>query len=311
MRSHNASMSGQLTSAGFASWATLQVPVVDSPGLLMVRAQSIPAKSYFPGHEHGWGQLVYAVSGVLNVWVEGRCLAISPDQTVWLPSGTHHSVGSLHGAEFRSLYVTEGPLTRMVAGTKVLGVSHLLRELVIEATALAEREDLASAYGTRVVELILASLGRLAPIASSLPWPRGGPLATLCEALYANPADERGQEAWADSLAMSARTLARRCDEELGMSLRDWRLRMRLFRAMELLGSGANVTETAFSVGYASTSAFIYMFREMTGQSPRQYAGKGQSEVARSCAFQQPASARSATSQNHRTPSGRASSLKS
>lgn len=56
------------------------------------------------------------------------------------------------------------------------------------------------------------------------------------------------------------------------MSPRTWRCAMRLFRAVELLGSGASVTETALALGYASTSAFIYMIRSRTGQSPRRYA---------------------------------------
>jgi AraC-like DNA-binding protein len=57
------------------------------------------------------------------------------------------------------------------------------------------------------------------------------------------------------------------------MSLRAWHRAVRLFRAVELLGSGVSVTEAALALGYASTSAFIYMFRSGTGQSPRRYAG--------------------------------------
>jgi AraC-like DNA-binding protein len=233
----------------------------------------VPPRSYFPRHEHAWGQLVYAISGVLNVAVDGHCFVIPPEQAVWLPSATPHSVGSLHGAEFRSLYVSDRPEAAQGGAATVLGVSPLVRELVIEAAALTERSELTSAYGVRVVDLIIDSLGRLETLPFSLPWPRKGPLSTLCEALYENPADARGQEAWARSLGMSGRTLARRCESELGMSLRAWRRGVRLFRAVELLGSGASITDTALALGYASTSAFIYMFRCGTGQSPRRYAG--------------------------------------
>lgn len=260
--------------AGIRSWTPLRIPEgVGPPAPLIVRAQTMPARSYFPAHEHGWGQLVYAIRGVLNVAVDGRCFVIPPEQAVWLPGATLHSVGSLHGAEFRSLYVHDDPKAGLARRATVLGVSPLLRELVIDSAALTERDELASAYGVRVVALIIESLGRLEPLPFSLPWPQDGALATLCEALYENPADGRGQEAWARSLGMSGRTLARRCERELGMNLRAWRRAVRLFRAVELLGSGASVTEAALALGYASTSSFIYMFRSGTGQSPRRYAG--------------------------------------
>jgi hypothetical protein len=44
---------------------------------------------------------------------------------------------------------------------------------------------------------------------------------------------------------MSGRTLARRFEAELGMSLRSWRRVLRLFKAIELLGGGLGVTQTA------------------------------------------------------------------
>ena len=69
-------------------WETIAAPPgVAAPRPMTVRAQSIPARHYFPEHAHGWNQVVYAISGVLTVTVEGGSLVISPDQAVWLPTG--------------------------------------------------------------------------------------------------------------------------------------------------------------------------------------------------------------------------------
>lgn len=70
---------------------------------------------------------------------------------------------------------------------------------------------------------------------------------------------------------MSEPTLARRFEAELGMSLRSWRRRARLFRAVELLSGGLDVTREAMELGYGSTSAFVCAFRTETGCSPRAY----------------------------------------
>lgn len=70
---------------------------------------------------------------------------------------------------------------------------------------------------------------------------------------------------------MSPRTLTRHFEQEVGMSLRTWRQRLRLFKAMELLGSDFPITEIALRLGYSSASAFIFMFRSEMGISPLQY----------------------------------------
>ena len=252
-------------------WETIAAP----PGLMpprpmTVRAQSIPARHYFPEHAHRWNQVVYAISGVLTVAVEGRSFVISPEQAVWLPTGLRHRVGSLFGAEFRSLWIADEAGRGLPGSPTVFSVRPLLQALIVEAAEIEEQED-RDGYAGRVTGLILDQLRRARPLPGALPWPRGGSLATLCEALYADPADPRGSEAWGRELGMSGRTLARRFEAELGMSLRSWRRRLRLFRAIELLGGGLGVTRTAMELGYGSTSAFVYAFRTDMGCSPQAY----------------------------------------
>jgi len=248
---------------------------------MTVRAQSIPARHYFPEHLHRWNQMVYAISGVLTVAVEGRSFVISPEQAVWLPTGLRHRVGSLLGAEFRSLWIADEAGRGLPASPTVFSVTPLLKALIVEATAIEGEED-RDGYAGRVTDLILDQLRRARPLSGALPWPRGGSsLAALCEALYADPADPRGPEAWGRALGMSERTLARRFEAEVGMSFRSWRRRLRLFKAIELLGGGLDVTRTALELGYGSTSAFVYAFRTDMGCSPQAYMrGRGATQGA-------------------------------
>jgi len=259
------------------TWETIEAP----PGLapprpITVRAQAIPARHSFPEHAHRWHQMVYAISGVLTVAVEGHSFVISPEQAVWLPTGLGHRVGSLLGAEFRSLWIAEEAGRGLPTSPTVFGVTPLLKALVVEAAAIEGEED-RDGYAGRVTGLILDQLRRARSLPGALPWPRGGSsLAVLCEALYASPADPRGPEAWGRELGMSERTLARRFDAEVGLSLRSWRRRLRLFKAIELMGGGLDVTRTALELGYGSTSAFVYAFRTDMGCSPQAYMrGRG------------------------------------
>jgi hypothetical protein len=70
------------------TWETIEAPPgLVPPGPMTVRVQSIPARHYFLEHAHRWSQVVYAISGVLTVAVEGRSFVSSPEKAVWLPTG--------------------------------------------------------------------------------------------------------------------------------------------------------------------------------------------------------------------------------
>ena len=254
------------------TWNTIEAPAGPGPPTpLKVRAQSIPARHFFPEHAHDWHQMVYAISGALTVISDAGSLVISPEQAVWLPPGLRHRVGSLLGAEFRSLWITDDSGRGLAGNTPtVFAVSPLLKALIVEAAAIEGQDD-RDGYAGRITQLIFDQLQRAHPLPSALPWPRDGALAVVCEAIYTDPADARGPDEWGKQLGMSARTLARRFASETGMSLRSWRRRMRLFRAIELLSGGMGVTRTAMELGYGSTSAFIYAFRLEMGNSPQVY----------------------------------------
>src|SRR6478735_6255064 len=108
------------------TWETIEAPPDAAPPRPMtVRAQSIPARHSFTEHAHLWNQMVYAISGVLTVAVEGHSFVISPEQAVWLPTGLTHRVGSLLGAEFRSLWIANEAGAGLPESPTVLGVSPL------------------------------------------------------------------------------------------------------------------------------------------------------------------------------------------
>ena len=162
-------------------------------------------------------------------------------------------------------------LRRKLAGqaspVRSLGVP---KALIIESSSLEQRSENED-YVYYVTYLIAEQLKRARPLESYLVWPKQGALASLCESLYAYPADLRNSSEWEKELGVSERTLPHRFEEEVGMNFRSWRLRLRLFKAVELLNGGLSVTSTALELGYSSTSAFINAFRAHTNNSPQEY----------------------------------------
>ncbi|MGT2454001.1 helix-turn-helix domain-containing protein [Cupriavidus basilensis] len=161
----------------------------------------------------------------------------------------------------------------MPGACEVYSVTGLLRALIMELESAEQLAECAT-YIDKLHSLVIEQLRRLPVQNFHLPWPQSPHLCRMCEALYANPADTRGVDEWSLELATSSRTLARRFEKEMGLTLREWRYRLRLFLALEWLCAGRNVTEVALDLGYASTSAFTFMFRQEMGCPPSEWRSR-------------------------------------
>jgi len=139
------------------------------------------------------------------------------------------------------------------------------------ATGYAECPKDVDGYFGRVCQLVMDQLHRACPVPFALVWPTSTALLRLCETLYHNPADARSPDEWGQALGMSGRTLERRFRAETGLALRTWRRRLKLFRSIEFLENGFDVTRTALELGYGSPSAFVYAFRSEMRCSPLTY----------------------------------------
>lgn len=255
-------------------WLRVEVPELDSlPRAIYSRSQNLLARQVFPLHAHRWNQFVYATSGTLVVTVADTWYVITPEQAIWVPTGVEHTTGALNGAEFRNLYVADIPDLRMPSDCTVFSVTALLRALIVELESVSQRAG-DDAYIDSLNAVIFEQLRRLPVQDFHLPWPRSPMLSRMCEALHASPADARSLRDWGLELGASARTLARRFEKEMGISLREWRYRLRLFLAVEWLCTDRSVTEIALALGYGSTSAFTYMFRQAMGCSPTEWRAR-------------------------------------
>lgn len=255
-------------------WQQIELPELSAlPSAVYLRAQSLNSRQMFPTHSHSWHQFVYATSGTLTVTVADTWYVITPEQAIWLPKGLKHATGALNHTEFRSLYINAEPLLKMPTQCTLYEMNALLPALIGELERLQQCDEPAS-YHEQINQLICAQLPRLTKQHLHLPWPKSPPLRQLCETLYNEPCDPRSAEQWAQQLGVSGRTLGRRFERESGVTLRDWRHKLRLFLAVEWLCAGRNITEIALDLGYASTSAFSYMFRQAMGVSPSDWRSR-------------------------------------
>ena len=223
-------------------------------------------------HQHARAQLIGAERGLLTVGTETGRWVVPPGHAVWVPPGHRHSMRS-HGAFAGwSLYVAAQACGPLPSHPCTLKVSALLREAVVRAASWA---DTPSAPQARLIGVMLDEIGALPSDTLGLPMPRDPRLLRIAQALADNPANGRALAAWAVWAAIPPRTMTRRFSLETGFSFTQWRQRLRLLRALEMLAAGHAVTAIAFDLGYDNVSAFIAMFRRTFGVTPTRYFTQG------------------------------------
>jgi len=228
-------------------------------------------------HRHARAQLIHATAGTMRVSTEDGVWVVPPQRALWVPGGVTHGIVMLSDTTMRTLYVRGDAAAAMPTVCRVLSVSPLLRELIVRATELPVQYDESGPAG-HVVALILSELQGLQSLPLQLPMPRDPRLRVLCTALLDATGDQRPLEAWARSINVSPRTLARRFQSETGLSFGAWRQQARVLEAMGRLGGGEPVTQVALDLGYESVSAFSAMFHRATGAPPSQFRGRAQAQ---------------------------------
>ncbi|MES2152975.1 MAG: helix-turn-helix transcriptional regulator [Pseudomonadota bacterium] len=229
-------------------------------------ARDLDADATLPKHGHGWGQVTFALSGVLRVSAAGSSWIVPANRAIWIAPDIEHEITVLEKVRLRALYVLAGRAPFAGTECKVLAVSPLLRELIV---ALGQAEP-----GPRerlLGELILDELAGAATRPIRVPLPRDKRLKTLCSALLATPGSPLTLEHWAQQVGASSRTLARLFERDLGMSFGQWRQQVRLAHAAPLIARGMPLSLVAQELGYASQSAFSAMFKKTFGSSPSSF----------------------------------------
>ncbi|MET4682752.1 AraC family transcriptional regulator [Brevundimonas faecalis] len=222
-----------------------------------------------PVHRHRQGQLVFARQGAVTCRADGGSWIVPAGRGVWIPGGVAHSNRATANARLAFLFVEPGAAA-LPDRCCTLAVSPMVREMIAH---LADRPQDApfDARAERLEQVLLDELAVMPREDFGLPGSEHRQVGRILAALTADPADRRTQAEWAREVGASERALTRLMLQETGMTFGRWRQRLHLAVALRELASGASVQRTAEDLGYASTTAFITMFKKATGRTPARF----------------------------------------
>lgn len=218
--------------------------------------------------------LLCASAGALRLEAEGQAWVLPPARAALIEAGRPISVSIPQPVTTASVLFDVGFAPAPAAALSVFDLNPLARALVAECGAWGDGAEPLTAYAEALFAALAAVAWRLAERPSPVAVPAGrspelrGALRLTEQRLGG---DVRFEDVAAE-VGLVPRSLARRFEEETGMTWRAVLRRMRVLRAIEELAAGdAPVTRIAFTVGYTSLSAFNAAFRELTGRTPTEY----------------------------------------
>lgn len=218
--------------------------------------------------------LLCASQGALRLEAHGRSWVLPPARAALIAAGEPIQVAIPQPVTTSSVLFSRDFADEPPAPLTVFDLSPLARALVSECVGWPNAAEPLPPYARSVFGALAAVAWRLAEEPSPVSVPAGDSL-ELRRAL-ALTHDRLGEDVRFEDIArdvgLTARSLARRFEDEAGMTWRAVLRRMRVLRAIEELAAGEDsVTTIAHAVGYTSLSAFDAAFRDLTGRTPTEY----------------------------------------
>lgn len=248
----------------------------DGPSLVAFRGSEAPDSEYRLGtleydwHSHIRGQIFCIESGLMHIRTSHGSWLLPPHRAGWIPPGEPHWVSVVAATSGWSVVIAPDESKQLPNHPCVIAISELMRALVGRAVSWSDQRYLSPSQ-ERITQVLLDEVQNAPHEPLHLPMPTDPRLSNIARTLFEQPGDRRTLEEWAKWGGLSARTLRRLMQTETGFSFARWREQVRLVHALEMLAKGEQVAVVSDTLGYATPSNFIAMFRRAFGTSPARY----------------------------------------
>ncbi|MDQ1384095.1 MAG: hypothetical protein QOG65_1474 [Actinomycetota bacterium] len=218
--------------------------------------------------------LLAASHGVLRLEVDGTSWSLPPARAALIRAGVSIDVTIPQPVTTASVLFSTTFVSPPPSKLAVVDLTPLARALITECSRWDDEDEPLDDYALAMFRALAAATWALAehPSPARMPTGRSMEVRRALALTTDRLADDVRFVDIAREVGLASRSLARRFEQELGMTWSAARRRLRVLRAIEqLAGTEHSVTQIALDVGYSSLSAFQSAFRDLIGQSPSEY----------------------------------------
>ena len=221
-------------------------------------------------HQHDWGQVHLIKQGVLEMEVNGRKMVSPAGFAIWTPAQVPHRAFNRQDIEYCAINIDVSRSHHLPTQACMIALPPLVLAIIDDLVA-RKVDKIESHQDTCLTDVLLERLASAHQVDDFLPTTTDPLLQPILAELEANPANNCPLSEWAKSVFTTERTLHRRFQKHLRMSFNEWRQRLKVVTALQLLKQPDSISQVAYQLGYSDASAFIKMFRKHTGLTPSAY----------------------------------------
>lgn len=221
-------------------------------------------------HTSLWGDFNFSLNGTLEFDIEGKYYLSPPSYGLWLPPRTEHqSLPVAH--EIHYICIRLHPQFGNVLGDvcRCFSIEPFFRSLVIQILE-QQKKNSSPAYLEHLLQVLFDQLKQAPAHSHYLPQSIHPILAPILEQLADPDLFNLSLQQVLHSVAVSERHVLRLSQQELQLSLSEWRNRAKIIFAINQIRQGMTIKQLAYRLGYQHSSSFIEFFKRYTGQTPIQ-----------------------------------------
>lgn len=223
-------------------------------------------------HASIWGDFNFSLNGLLEYHIEQARFLSPPNYGIWIPPQTTHCSTAL--AEHLTHYICiriHPELCHLLPTTcSTLSILPFFRQTIAELLRLKQQQQTTTDYYQHLLQVLLDQL-RLAPTHQQyLPQTDHPRLTPILKALSDPERLQQSLQQVLSEFPLSERHILRLSQQQLQLSLSEWRNRVKIVFSIHQLQQGVAIKRIAYQLGFQHSSSFINFFKQRTGQTPSQ-----------------------------------------
>jgi AraC-like DNA-binding protein len=220
--------------------------------------------SIFESHKHDVAQLSYTIEGILRTEIDNKMFIIPPNMAIFIPPNHEHKIGMQKTIKIENLYFDNNYINNLPTKTQLIAISELAKQVIFKICSLGiDNKD--SPLTKSLFTILLEEINSSIHLDYAIRIPTDPKLLKVYS-LFNNCQDKFPQlEEAAECACVNIRTLTRLFIKDTGLNFVTWKQQFMFIRSLELLQQYKQTTLVAYQLGYNSESAFINMFKKMSG----------------------------------------------
>lgn len=220
-------------------------------------------------HASIWGDFNFCLNGVLEYEIEGLIQLSPPSYGIWIPPRiTHHCLAvEQTQTHYVAIRIHPNLCQKFSEHAEILAVRPFFRTLIEEILLLKSKSENLENY-RHLLQVLLDQLIAAPKYNHYLPQSHHPVLKDILLKLRLPENLACSLQQLIAEAPITERHLLRLCQQELNMTISEWRNRAKLIYAISQIQQGSSIKKIGLELGYQHTSSFIAFFKQFTGQTP-------------------------------------------